>query len=116
MAKVRVYELAKELGVTSKVVLTRLNDMGEFVRSASSTIEAPVVRRLAEEFEKNPPKKRAAKKAAASTSPAPAQATAPVTPADNAPEVAAATPAAPVAEVLGTSWMAAVYQQYLKEA
>ncbi|MGW5190418.1 translation initiation factor IF-2 N-terminal domain-containing protein, partial [Kribbella sp. NPDC004138] len=66
MAKVRVYELAKELGVTSKVVLTRLNDMGEFVRSASSTIEAPVVRRLAEEFEKNPPKKRAAKKAAAS--------------------------------------------------
>ncbi|WP_133976770.1 translation initiation factor IF-2 [Kribbella voronezhensis] len=93
MAKVRVYELAKELGVTSKVVLTRLNDMGEFVRSASSTIEAPVVRRLAEEFEKNPPKKRAAKKAAASTSPATAQATAPVTPADNAPEVAAATPA-----------------------
>ncbi|MEU4289513.1 translation initiation factor IF-2 [Kribbella sp. NPDC026596] len=83
MAKVRVYELAKELGVTSKVVLTRLNDMGEFVRSASSTIEAPVVRRLAEEFEKNPPKKRAAKKAAASTSAAP-QATAPVAPAEPA--------------------------------
>ena len=81
MAKVRVYELAKELGVTSKVVLTRLNDMGEFVRSASSTIEAPVVRRLAEEFEKNPPKKSAAKKAAASTSAAP-QATAPVAPAE----------------------------------
>ena len=62
VAKVRVYELAKELGVTSKVVLTRLNDMGEFVRSASSTIEAPVVRRLAEEFEKNPPKKRTARR------------------------------------------------------
>ncbi|MFF0271026.1 translation initiation factor IF-2 [Kribbella sp. NPDC004536] len=93
MAKVRVYELAKELGVTSKVVLTRLNDMGEFVRSASSTIEAPVVRRLAEEFEKNPPKKRAAKKAAASTSAAP-QATAPVAPA--APKPAQpATPKAP---------------------
>ena len=100
MAKVRVYELAKELGVTSKVVLTRLNDMGEFVRSASSTIEAPVVRRLAEEFEKNPPKKRAAKKAAASTSAAP-QATAPVAPAEPAKKAAAAAPAerpAPAAE------------------
>ena len=93
MAKVRVYELAKELGVTSKVVLTRLNDMGEFVRSASSTIEAPVVRRLAEEFEKNPPKKRAAKKAAASTSAAP-QATAPVAPAEPVVEKKAAPAAA----------------------
>ena len=46
MAKVRVYELAKELGVESKTVLTTLGDMGEFVRSASSTVEAPVVRRL----------------------------------------------------------------------
>ncbi|WP_081684184.1 translation initiation factor IF-2 [Granulicoccus phenolivorans] len=46
MAKVRVYELAKELGLESKEVLQTLNDMGEFVRSASSTIEAPVVRRL----------------------------------------------------------------------
>ncbi|MDO5498603.1 MAG: translation initiation factor IF-2 [Propionibacteriaceae bacterium] len=46
MAKVRVYELAKELGLESKQVLKTLNDMGEFVRSASSTIEPPVVRRL----------------------------------------------------------------------
>ncbi|GAB3204798.1 translation initiation factor IF-2 [Marinactinospora thermotolerans] len=50
MAKVRVYELAKEFGVESKVVLAKLNEMGEFVRSASSTIEAPVVRRLKEAF------------------------------------------------------------------
>jgi len=50
VAKVRVYELAKEFGVESKVVLAKLNDMGEFVRSASSTIEAPVVRRLKEAF------------------------------------------------------------------
>ncbi|WP_157974149.1 translation initiation factor IF-2 N-terminal domain-containing protein, partial [Desertihabitans aurantiacus] len=48
MAKVRVYELAKEFGVESKEVLKTLGDMGEFVRSASSTIEAPVVRRLTE--------------------------------------------------------------------
>ena len=55
MAKVRVYELAKELGVESKTVLTTLGDMGEFVRSASSTVEAPVVRRLREKLASEPP-------------------------------------------------------------
>ncbi|GIH34241.1 translation initiation factor IF-2 [Microbispora amethystogenes] len=50
MAKVRVYELAKEFGVESKVVMAKLTEMGEFVRSASSTIEAPVVRKLTEAF------------------------------------------------------------------
>ena len=50
MAKVRVYELAKEFGVESKAVMVKLNEMGEFARSASSTIEAPVVRRLKEAF------------------------------------------------------------------
>lgn len=48
--KARVHELAKELGVTSKEVLARLNDQGEFVKSASSTVEAPVARRLRESF------------------------------------------------------------------
>jgi len=38
VAKVRVYELAKEFGVESKAVMVKLNEMGEFVRSASSTI------------------------------------------------------------------------------
>ncbi|MCW2942651.1 MAG: translation initiation factor, partial [Actinomycetia bacterium] len=52
MAKVRVYELAKEFGVESKVVMAKLQEMGEFVRSASSTIEAPVVRRLTDAFGK----------------------------------------------------------------
>ncbi|HLT60270.1 MAG TPA: translation initiation factor IF-2, partial [Microlunatus sp.] len=66
MAKVRVYELAKELGVESKVVLSTLKDMGEFVRSASSTVEAPVVRRLTEKLASTPPpSKKAAKKGAA---------------------------------------------------
>ncbi|WP_300768044.1 translation initiation factor IF-2 [uncultured Bifidobacterium sp.] len=50
MAKQRVYELAKDLGVDSKTVLEKLKDMGEFVKSASSTVEAPVVRRLKESF------------------------------------------------------------------
>jgi translation initiation factor IF-2 len=48
--KARVHELAKELGVTSKQVLARLNEQGEFVKSASSTVEAPVARRLRESF------------------------------------------------------------------
>ncbi|MFC3740615.1 translation initiation factor IF-2 N-terminal domain-containing protein, partial [Paractinoplanes deccanensis] len=44
--KARVHELAKELGVDSKTVLAKLKEMGEFVKSASSTVEAPVARRL----------------------------------------------------------------------
>ncbi len=44
--KVRVYEIAKEFGVESTTVMAKLQEMGEFVRSASSTMEAPVVRRL----------------------------------------------------------------------
>ncbi|NDK90906.1 translation initiation factor IF-2 [Gordonia desulfuricans] len=50
--KARVHELAKELGVTSKQVLERLKEQGEFVKSASSTVEAPVARRLRESFPK----------------------------------------------------------------
>ena len=71
MAKVRVHELAKQLGMESKVVLAKLKEMGEFVTSASSTIEPPVARRLIEAFpnakpaeESKPVKKAAAKKAA----------------------------------------------------
>ena len=75
MAKLRVHELAKELGTTSKIVLQALKDSGEFVKSASSTIEAPVARKmrehfakLAEEVEAAAPKVKAAKqKVAAKT-------------------------------------------------
>ncbi|MBF6348841.1 MULTISPECIES: translation initiation factor IF-2 [Nocardia] len=48
--KARVHELAKELGVTSKELLAKLKEQGEFVKSASSTVEAPVARRLRESF------------------------------------------------------------------
>ncbi|TWE12291.1 translation initiation factor IF-2 [Rudaeicoccus suwonensis] len=51
MAKVRVHELAKELGMPSKDLLAYLKEQGEFVKTASSTIEAPVVRKIKE----NPP-------------------------------------------------------------
>ena len=72
MSKVRVHELAKQLGMESKVVLAKLQEMGEFVRSASSTVEAPVVRKLIEMYpdakpvsDAKPVKKAAAKKTAA---------------------------------------------------
>ena len=52
MAKKRVYELAKDFGVDSKTVLDKLKDMGEFVKSASSTVEAPVARKLKNAFQK----------------------------------------------------------------
>src|SRR3954468_2212404 len=65
--KPRVHELAKELGVESKFVLAKLKEMGEFVKSASSTIEAPVARRL-----------RASMEAAGTVSPTAAAPTAPV--------------------------------------
>ncbi|MDQ6657873.1 MAG: translation initiation factor IF-2 [Actinomycetota bacterium] len=42
--------MAKELGQSSKDVVSKLQELGEFVKSASSTIEAPVVRKLREAF------------------------------------------------------------------
>ena len=72
MSKVRVYELAKELGLESKELLAKLQEVGEFVRSASSTVEAPVLRKLMDKFPELTPsedapkaKKAPAKKAAA---------------------------------------------------
>jgi translation initiation factor IF-2 len=73
VSKVRVHELAKQLGMESKEVLAKLQEMGEFVRSASSTVEPPVARKLIALFpdakpveETKPVKKAAAKKAVAS--------------------------------------------------
>lgn len=48
--KPRVYELAAEFEVDSKVVMAKLEEMGEFVRSASSTVERPLARKLQEQF------------------------------------------------------------------
>ncbi|HEX6196743.1 MAG TPA: translation initiation factor IF-2 [Jiangellaceae bacterium] len=100
MAKVRVYELAKEFGVESKVVLTKLNDLGEFVRSASSTVEAPVVRRLKEAFAAEPPKEAASKKPAKKTAATPADVKpAAAQPTDGAAEAAKKAAAETTAEV-----------------
>ncbi|MFJ8795332.1 translation initiation factor IF-2 [Streptomyces sp. NPDC102462] len=72
MAKVRVYELAKEFGVESKVVMAKLQELGEFVRSASSTIEAPVVRKLTDAFQGGGNGRSAAKSAPRKATPKPA--------------------------------------------
>ena len=44
--KLRVHELAKQLGVTSKELLATLKEQGEFVKSASSTVEPPVAKKM----------------------------------------------------------------------
>jgi translation initiation factor IF-2 len=107
VAKVRVYELAKELGVESKTLLTYLKDKGEFVRSASSTIEPPVVRTIKESFPAElrgaagngngagaaAPVKAAVAPPAPAPAPAPAAAPAPAP----APAPAAPAPAQPAA-------------------
>ncbi|HCS60631.1 MAG TPA: translation initiation factor IF-2, partial [Microbacterium sp.] len=45
-AKPRVHEIAAELGVDSKFALAKLKELGEFVKSPSSTVEPPVARKL----------------------------------------------------------------------
>lgn len=49
--KLRVHELAKQLGVTSKELLAALKEQGEFVKTASSTIEPPVVKKMRAHYE-----------------------------------------------------------------
>src|SRR5260370_11132224 len=46
MSKVRVHEVAKELGVTSKEVIERLRGLGVEVKSHSSTIDDEVAAQL----------------------------------------------------------------------
>ncbi|WIV43502.1 translation initiation factor IF-2 N-terminal domain-containing protein [Glutamicibacter nicotianae] len=50
MSVVRVHEVAKELGITSKAALMKLQEQGIFVRSASSTIDSLTARRLKDAF------------------------------------------------------------------
>ena len=103
--KARVHELAKELGVTSKEVLARLSEQGEFVKSASSTVEAPVARRLRESLGGAKPAGDKAKadgngapaKKAAAKAPAPEKAPAPKPAAPAEPVPAPAEPEAPAA-------------------
>jgi translation initiation factor IF-2 len=92
VAKVRVHELAKELGITSKEAITKLEEMGEFVRSASSTIEPPVVKKMRAAF---PGGAKPAADAAPKQAAKPASAPKPGAAASAKPDAAAKPAAAP---------------------
>ncbi|MFC6344090.1 translation initiation factor IF-2 N-terminal domain-containing protein, partial [Nocardioides hankookensis] len=85
MAKTRVHELAKEFGVESKFVLEKFKEMGEFVKSASSTVELPAEMRFRKEYGD-----KLKAEAPAAAAPAPAK------PAPKAPAKKAAAAPAPV--------------------
>ncbi|AKK11329.1 translation initiation factor IF-2 [Corynebacterium uterequi] len=119
--KLRVHELAKQLGVTSKELLAALKEQGEYVKTASSTIESPVVRKMRNYYDakaggdsdqskkaapkpgaprRNAPKPGAPKPGTANqapkpAAPAPKPGTATQAPKPGAPKPAAAKPAAP---------------------
>lgn len=54
MARIRVYELAKELNVDSKQVMEALRANGEFIRSASSTLEPDAAQAVRERLRRRP--------------------------------------------------------------
>ena len=96
MAKLRVHELAKELGITSKELMGHLKEAGEFVKSSSSSLEPPVVRQMREKFAAAHKSKKAETKPApkapkpGAAKPAPKK---PVVPQASAPEASAPVPA-----------------------
>ncbi|WP_313285987.1 translation initiation factor IF-2 N-terminal domain-containing protein, partial [Corynebacterium vitaeruminis] len=85
--KLRVHELAKQLGVTSKELLATLKEQGEFVKTASSTIEPPVVKKMKEHY-------GSADKAEQKDAPSKAAPTKPAAPKAAAPKPASPKPAA----------------------
>ena len=90
--KLRVHELAKQLGITSKELLGTLKEQGEFVKTASSTIEPPVVKKMRAHYEAQGIGKDNAE---APTNAAPAKPAAkPGAPKPGAPKPAAPKPAA----------------------
>ena len=100
MAQPRVHEFAKEVGVPSKEVIAKLKDMGEFVKSSSSTLNPMVLKKLRAEFPAaaaKPAAKAAPAKAATESAAKPAPKPAAAKPAAKpaaAPKPAAAKPAA----------------------
>ncbi|MEZ7631901.1 translation initiation factor IF-2 [Pauljensenia sp. 27098_8_83] len=101
MAKLRVHELAKELGITSKELMGHLKEAGEFVKSSSSSLEPPVVRQMREKFAATPKTKKAdAKPAAKAPKPSAAKPAAKkaAAPAEATPKAGAPKAAAPKAD------------------
>ncbi|MDO5032467.1 translation initiation factor IF-2 [Corynebacterium sp.] len=91
--KLRVHELAKQLGVTSKELLATLKEQGEFVKTASSTIEPPVVKKMRAHYEAKNGGAEDAK--ASSEKPAPKPGSKPAAPKPGAAQKPGAKAAAP---------------------
>ncbi len=94
----RVYDIAKELGIDTKVALDKLKELGEFVKGGSSTITPPVAKKLRDAFPNAKPKveePKAAPKTPAAPKPAAPKAEEVAAPEVPKPEVA---PEAPKAE------------------
>ncbi|MEY4390684.1 MAG: hypothetical protein RLZZ400_427 [Actinomycetota bacterium] len=80
----RVYDIAKELGIDTKDALAKLAELGEYVKSGSSTIAPPIAKKLRDAFPNAKPKeepKAPAKAAKAEAAPAEAPTAAPEAPA-----------------------------------
>jgi translation initiation factor IF-2 len=91
MSKIRVYELARELGVDNKDLITRLEKMGISVKSHSSTLEDSEVERVKRDYSAAEPhemvekrvkatviRRRAIRSAVEEEAPAPAEESLPV--------------------------------------
>ena len=104
MALPRVYDIAKELGIETAEALAKLNELGEYVKSGSSTIAPPVANKLRAAYPNAKPKEEAPKveKAPAKPKATKASAKAEVTEEAPAAEAAPAEPAAPAAPAAPT--------------
>ncbi len=103
MAKTRVSELAKKYGIPSKEALEKLGAIGEFAKTASSSVELPAVKKFedtygAELLTRMQPAAEAAPVPAAEPAATKAAAPKPGPKPKAAPEPSAAEPAAPVEE------------------
>ena len=87
MAQPRVHEFAKEVGVPSKEVIAKLKEMGEFVKSSSSTLNPMVLKKLRAAY---PAKQSAPAAEAKAAKPAPKPAAKPAAAKPAAPKPAAA--------------------------
>jgi len=61
----RVYDIAKELGIETSEALAKLSELGEYVKSGSSTIAPPVANKLRAAFPDAKPKEEVEKPAKA---------------------------------------------------
>ena len=86
----RVYDIAKELGIDTKDALAKLEQLGEYVKSGSSTIAPPVAKKLRDAFPNAKPKEEPK---AAPAKPVAEKVEAPAAPTE--PKAEPAAPAAP---------------------